>query len=149
MPFHGSISHFFLMLNVIPLSVCNSIFIPSLTEGYLDCFQDWQWWIKLQLISTCSFCVYTIFNTFGLIPRNTNSESYGKGMFNFIGNPPNCHPKWPYHFTFSQQSMRLSIFQYPRQFSLFYFFVCLFVLVYCHPSGCVKYISLWFWFAFA
>ena len=33
------ITHFFVMLNNIPLSGCTSLFIHSFTGGHLDCFQ--------------------------------------------------------------------------------------------------------------
>ena len=39
MSFHGSIAHFFLVLNNIPLSGSTSLFIHSRTERYLGCLQ--------------------------------------------------------------------------------------------------------------
>lgn len=36
---HGLIAHSFLLLNSIPLHGCNSLFIHSLIEEHLGCFQ--------------------------------------------------------------------------------------------------------------
>ena len=92
MSFHGLILYFSQVLNDIPLLRWTSLYVRSLTDGHLACFQVLVMMNKAA-INLCVqvFCGWKFSNSFGL---NTQEHDDGKNMTSFIRNPQTLQCVW-------------------------------------------------------